>query len=226
MSSRHLVKHSSGHLQSELQLILNSVLDGLCGADAEGNATFCNDALLEMIGYRAEELVGSNLHELLHPSRGDRTKCLAAECTLRKAIHTRHPIHMAGEFLCRKDGTCFPRNIGRIPFNKHRAWRRITFRDVTEREKAAEAQRTSEERFRQISSNIDQVFYLLDVSASRVVYVSPAFQTIYRTQLSGGLCQMLPVARSGGARTSGESGGGPPAPSSRGRNQRLVPDPA
>jgi PAS domain S-box-containing protein len=104
MSSRQLVKHSSAHLQSELQLILNGVVDGLCGADAEGNATFCNDALLEMIGYRAEELVGSNLHELLHPSRGDRTKCLAAECTLRKAIHTRHPIHMAGEFLCRKDG--------------------------------------------------------------------------------------------------------------------------
>jgi PAS domain S-box-containing protein len=37
----------------------------------------------------------------------------------------------------------------------------------------------SEERFRQLAENIDQVFWMLDLASNKVVYVSPAFERIW-----------------------------------------------
>src|SRR5271169_1690846 len=108
MPLSQLLNSSPGELNVELQLILNAIVEGLCGVDAGGNATFCNDALLKMTGYRADELIGSNLHELLHPKRPDGAKRPEEECALRKAIDTQQTIHIVGELLWRKDGTSFP----------------------------------------------------------------------------------------------------------------------
>ena len=52
---------------------MGEVVGGVCGFDAEGNTTFCNDALAEMTGYRKEEIIGRNVHQLLHHSRPDGT---------------------------------------------------------------------------------------------------------------------------------------------------------
>ncbi len=107
MSHSPYVKTSDIALQAELQLILNAVVEGVCGL-AEGNATFCNDALLSMTGYRTEELVGKNVHTLLDHSRPDGTTYPAEECAFRKGSETGQATHIVGEFLWRKNGICFP----------------------------------------------------------------------------------------------------------------------
>ena len=86
MPSNQLENSFEGELQAELQLILNAVVEGVCGVDAEGNATFCNDALLKMTGYQAEEFLGKNVHELLHHSRLDGTRYPAEECYARDRL--------------------------------------------------------------------------------------------------------------------------------------------
>ncbi len=52
-------------------------------------------------------------------------------------------------------------------------------RDVTEQRRAAAALAESEERFRQLAESIHQVFWLYDVDARQVVYVSPAYERIW-----------------------------------------------
>jgi PAS domain S-box-containing protein len=42
----------------------------------------------------------------------------------------------------------------------------------------------SEERFRQLAENIDQVFWMLDLSTGKVVYASPAFEKIWGQSVS------------------------------------------
>ncbi|MFN8459375.1 MAG: PAS domain S-box protein, partial [Anaerolineae bacterium] len=56
--------------------------------------------------------------------------------------------------------------------------------DITERKQTEEKLRASEERFRQLADNIDQVFWMFDVSD--LVYISPAYETIW-----GRTCQSL-----------------------------------
>ncbi len=42
----------------------------------------------------------------------------------------------------------------------------------------------SEERFRQLAENIDQVFWMLDLAANQVLYVSPAFERVWGSSTS------------------------------------------
>lgn len=180
MPLRELLKNSSGDLQREMQLILNALSEGICGVDRQGNATFCNEGLLSMTGYRAEELIGNGLHELLHHSHPDGSGYPEEECPLRKSLQSSKPLHIAREYIWRKDQHGIPVEYWVHPLPEGTAYAEclLIVQDVSERERAISALRKSDERFQQISNNIDQAFYLVDTIESRLVYASPAFETI------------------------------------------------
>jgi two-component system, cell cycle sensor histidine kinase and response regulator CckA len=54
-----------------------------------------------------------------------------------------------------------------------------TLQDITDRKRAEEAVRESEARFRQLAENIREVFWLYDAKENKVVYVSPAYETVW-----------------------------------------------
>lgn len=51
--------------------------------------------------------------------------------------------------------------------------------DITERKRIQEALKTSEERFRQLAENIQDVFWMLDIKQQQLIYVSPAYAQIW-----------------------------------------------
>ena len=54
-----------------------------------------------------------------------------------------------------------------------------TLQCVTDRKRAEEALRESEEMFRQLAEHIREVFWLSDPEKTRILYVSPAYETIW-----------------------------------------------
>ena len=53
------------------QLILRSVTEGILGLDPEGKHVFVNSAAAKMLGYEAEELIGSPSHATWHHTQAE-----------------------------------------------------------------------------------------------------------------------------------------------------------
>lgn len=61
------------YLHHQLQLLLESAGDGICGLNGLGRCTFANSAALGMLGYTREELTGAKFHDLVQHTRADET---------------------------------------------------------------------------------------------------------------------------------------------------------
>jgi PAS domain S-box-containing protein len=57
-------------------------------------------------------------------------------------------------------------------------------RDITEERSAVEALRQSEERFRELTDAIDEVFWLVDPATDKILYVSPAYEKVFGRPVS------------------------------------------
>src|SRR6266567_320638 len=169
----------AGELKAELQMILDAVVEGVCGLDAEGKATFCNEAFVQMSGYRADEIVGKNVHDLVHHSRPDGTRCEAKECVFRKGIDPGQGTHILGEFLWRKDGTRFPTEYWIRPLQQESSasCQVATLKDVSEIQRAKDVFRHNEERFRRILASAPDVAWTSD-QHGRTIYISPKVEAM------------------------------------------------
>src|ERR1700751_2189043 len=159
-----LTKGSEGYLQAALHDIVDAIEVRVCGLDAQGSATFCNDALRKMTGYRAEQIVGQNVHELLNPSHGDGSLNPSEESSFRNAIDTHQAIHVRDQFLLRKDKSRFPAEywVRPLPQPSGDTWYVVTVKDTSDVHQAMEADRQSRERFRRILASAPDVAWTSD----------------------------------------------------------------
>ena len=141
-----LPKDASGKAETELQLLLNIVAESICGVDAAGSVTFCNDAFLKLTQYGCEELIGKNLDEVMHRDPSSVTSGGSPDSTLSKVLSSHRQIQIVGEMFWRKDGTCFPArycsHFLRLPSSGTECV--FTIRDITERMSREEELRRSQ----------------------------------------------------------------------------------
>jgi len=92
-----------------LRLIFDTTSEAIYGTDLAGLCTFCNTACLRMLGYDSEDdLIGRNMHDLIHHTRPNGTPLLIADCRIFGAFTKCQQAHVDDEVLWRKDGTSFP----------------------------------------------------------------------------------------------------------------------
>jgi two-component system sensor histidine kinase/response regulator len=127
-----------------IRLLLEGAPEAIYGIDMNGNATFCNAACLRLLGYsQAEELLGKNMHELIHHSKADGTRYPVAQCPIYLTLRTGSESHVEDEFLWRKDGSSIPVECWSRPIHRANAsiGAVVTFIDVTARRQAEEVLR-------------------------------------------------------------------------------------
>ena len=121
--------------------VIESSTDGIYTLDLSGRCTLVNSAAASILGYQAEEMLGQNMHDLMHHHYPDGRPFPESECPLYRAVHDGIPIRLDGTMMWRRDGTSFPADCSAAPIFIDGQIRGavVSFRDVTERVAATRA---------------------------------------------------------------------------------------
>ncbi|MEO6513435.1 MAG: PAS domain S-box protein, partial [Candidatus Saccharimonadales bacterium] len=85
-----------------VETITNSLGAGVYALDKNAQVTYVNDAALKMLGYTAREIMGKNLHNLVHYEHPDGTPMSIEDCTLLSVIKTGKAISGEDEFVTKR----------------------------------------------------------------------------------------------------------------------------
>ncbi len=87
---------------------LEALRDAVYGVDEQGRCLFVNTAALRLLGYRSPaELLGTNMHDLIHHARADGSPDPESECPTPRVEGAAHHVTLGRDTLWRGDGTSF-----------------------------------------------------------------------------------------------------------------------
>jgi len=160
ITDRQLVEMQLRESETRLNTIVSSTSDGILIVDRQGWVRFANPAAARLFNRSLEDL-------------------LAREFGLPIVVGNTAELQ-----ICRRRGEL---GFGEMSVAETE-WLGesvyvISLRDITERRQAEAALRESEQRFRQLAENIQDVFWLFDPETDKLLYVSPAYE-----QISGRSC--------------------------------------
>ena len=185
-ANQALVTEIEGHKQTETVLqesnrrfhdVLENVELIAMTLDREGRVTFCNDYLLDLTGWRRDEVLGHDwCLRFAPPGEAEVRRLLITKMeTGEVPPHHENPIQTrTGELREIVWSTTMLRDaegevIGVASIGE----------DITDRNRAGRILRESEERFRQLAENIHEVFWITDLAKNEVLYVSPPYEMVW-----------------------------------------------
>ncbi len=156
--------------------ILESIEEGYYEVDIAGNFTFFNDSMSELLGYSKDELKGMNNRRYT-----DEENAKILYRAFNKVYTTGKPMKEFDWAVIRKDGN---RRFAEASVSLIRdsedtpiGFRGIV-RDITERKKAEEALKQSEERYRTVLEEIEDGYQEVDLSGN-FTFFNESFRKIF-----------------------------------------------
>ena len=163
--------------EERYRAIFGQVEVGIVHSNLEGRILNVNPKFCEISGYTREEALALDIHKLTHP--GDISSSIEARTDLLTRAHSAYEKEVR---LFRRDGTEIWAHIT-TSLVRGADGRPIHFisvlHDISSQKHAEEQQHETELRFRQVTENIREVFWLTDPSKDEVLYVSPAYEEIW-----------------------------------------------
>jgi PAS domain S-box-containing protein len=150
--------------EQRCRTILEEIKDAYFEVDLHGNFTVVNDALCGVIGYTAEELLGTNFR--YHVVDKDAEDVFRA---FNEVFRTGKTIKKLTYDVIQKDGTTLIAETSASPL-KNAKGEIIGFRgighDITERKRTEETIKWSEERYRTLLDEIEECYYEIDLAGN------------------------------------------------------------
>ena len=174
----------------QLELLLASTGEGIYGIDLEGRCVFINRAGAEMLGYRPEQLLGRNMHDLMHHSYPDGSHYPVEQCPIYQAFRQGRSCRLDSDALWRADGTSFKAEYSSYPIrdNDRITGAVVTFVDISERKRAEELlRRTHDELERRVAERTRELTEALAEVANtneRLRRLSAHLQTVREDERS------------------------------------------
>ena len=142
-------------IAKQMEMLLESTGQGIYGIDLQGDCTFVNRATCELIGYQPAEVLGRKMHDLIHHHKPDGSVYPVEECPVYRAFKKGEGCCTDSELIWRRDGTSIPVEYSSFPILESGVITGavVTLVDITERKRAEERLRSSEQLFRSIFEN-------------------------------------------------------------------------
>jgi PAS domain S-box-containing protein len=145
-------------VERENQLILRAAGEGVYGVNADGKTTFVNPAAERMLGFTAEELVGKDMHSIVHHTHADGSHYPAIHCPIYAAFRDGAVHQVDNEVFWRKNGSKFFVEYTSTPIRDRGSvvGAVIVFRDITQRREADEKLRAALTEVEQLRKRLEQ----------------------------------------------------------------------
>ncbi|MEU0808934.1 PAS domain-containing protein [Streptomyces sp. NPDC005970] len=101
--------------QRQTEMILRAAAEGVVGVDTEGKVVLVNPSAAQILGYRASDLGGQELHPLVHHSRPDGSPLPYEESPLTETLRSGRKYRVRGQTLWAKDGSAVPVDLTTAP---------------------------------------------------------------------------------------------------------------
>ena len=164
--------------EEEIRLLLNSTAEGIYGIDTDGNCTFINRSALQILQYPHEkEVLGKNMHRLIHHTRADGLICTENECKIFKAFRDGAGTHADDEVLWRSDGTSFFAEYFSHPIlqNDVVIGSVVTFWNITDRKRSGDELKhltnRLEEQVRERTAELEEKVQKLNKSQKAMLFM-------------------------------------------------------
>jgi two-component system, sensor histidine kinase and response regulator len=155
VTERKRAQEERNRVAQQMQVLLESTGQAIYGIDLHGHCTFINRATCEMIGYRPEQTLGRNMHDLVHHHKPDGSIYPVDECPIYRAFKKGEGCRVDTEVIWRRDGNSVPVEYSSFPILEGGkiTGAVVTVADITVRKRAQEKVRESEQLFRSIFEN-------------------------------------------------------------------------
>lgn len=185
----------------KIQLLLDSTQEGIYGTDHHGCCTMANKACARMLGFdNPEQLLGQQMHNLMHHTRADGSHYPAEECTAHRMSETGVANVIENELFWRRDGSSFPVSYSVLPMRdgQQAVGMVCSFMDITEKLQIEEQLRQAQkmEAVGQLSGGIAHDFNnILQIVSNNTRLAMDRFDTT--DSLYGSLQEMITAVERG-----------------------------
>jgi PAS domain S-box-containing protein len=145
-------------LERQNQLILNAAGEGIYGVNADGKTTFLNRAAQEMLGWTAEDLLGHDIHSVIHHHHLNGDIYHSHDCPIYQSFRYEQVARIEDEVFWRKDGKPIRVEYVSTPIydQKVLAGAVVIFRDITERKENERKLREAMEEVAALRDRLEQ----------------------------------------------------------------------
>jgi diguanylate cyclase (GGDEF)-like protein/PAS domain S-box-containing protein len=176
-SARHL--SALANQEEQVRLLLNSTAEAIYGVDTQGLCTFVNPAFLAMMGYdRVEDVLGRDIHALIHHSHADGRPYPGEHCQVHRALLSNTSTHADDEVFWHKDGHAIPVEYWAHPIRRDGAVAGVVaaFLDISARKRADAELRASEARLKEAQRLAQIGDWELDLASGRLTWSAQIYR--------------------------------------------------
>lgn len=171
-----------GEAETQINTLINKLLnitsslgEGVYVLNEEGVITFVNPETARLLGWDEELLIGKHISDVIYYRKAEGKLETGEDHPLLKTVVTGLSYHCDQDFFVRKDGVMFPVAYVSTPFIEAGKLGSVTvFHDISERRQAERALRESEERYRDLFENANDLIISTDPEGN-ILYANRAW---------------------------------------------------